>query len=317
MSITVVQDRLGSTIQDMGRFGWQRFGINPSGAMDTTALQMANALLGNKLDEAVIESIFPAPTLYFSEPVFIALSGADFGASINNTIIPTNHPIFIPAHTTLCFTKKIKGNFLYLAVQGGFLLNEWLGSYSTNVKVGAGGLTGGYLRKGDMLYVRENRKIQMQEEVIVMPWGAATHDFYSTPIYFTASPESSTTNWWNNQHFTISHNSDRMGYRLQGGDFSAADSAEMISSAVTFGTIQLPPNKQPIVLMADHQTTGGYPRIGTVCGSSLPSLVQQNFTTAFLMEEIAIEIAEEKWLQQQRDLLILQQACTFRIQEHF
>ncbi|MBX9781461.1 MAG: biotin-dependent carboxyltransferase family protein [Chitinophagaceae bacterium] len=322
MSISIIKSKPGCTIQDEGRFGFQALGINPTGAMDLHAMHIANALLGNALSEAVIEFIFPAPVFYFHRNTFISLSGADFGATINNTSIPINRPIFIPAETTLHFTKKIHGNFAYLAVQSGFELHDWLGSYSTHKKVGAGGLHGDDLQKGDIIHFRNEQKNYVHEDVMVMPWQADVGDFYNSTIYCTAAPESiisdnESTHWWKDQYFTILPNSDRMGYRLSGGNFEKVDTAEITSSAVTRGTIQLPPNKVPIVLMADHQTTGGYARIATICASSFASFAQQVFNASFIMEMIAIKEAEKKWIEQYYHLQILQQACTLRIKEQF
>ncbi|KHD90155.1 hypothetical protein AH06_01325, partial [candidate division TM6 bacterium Zodletone_IIa] len=144
------------------------------------------------------------------------------------------------------FTKKIHGNFGYLAVQSGFSLHDWLGSYSTHKKVGAGGLHGEDLQTGDIIYFRNEQKNYVQEDVVVMPWQADVSDFYSSLIYCTVAPESIIINnqsnhWWKDQYFTILPNSDRMGYRLSGGNFEKIDATEITSSAVTRGTIQLPP----------------------------------------------------------------------------
>jgi antagonist of KipI len=322
MSISIIKSKPGCTIQDEGRFGFQALGINPTGAMDIPALRIANALLGNALTEAAIEFVFPAPDFYFHHNTFISLSGADFGATINNKIIPINRPIFIPAETTIRFTKKIQGNFGYLAVQGGFRLHDWLGSYSTHKKVGAGGLYGDDLKTGDIISFRNEQKSYVQENVMIMPWQANVSDFYTSTIYCTLAPESIPTkegsmHWWKDQQFTILSNSDRMGYRLSGGNFEKIDATEITSSAVTRGTIQLPPNKAPIVLMADHQTTGGYARIANICTSSFASLAQQSFNKPFTIQMISVEDAEKKWIEQHHHLQILQQACTLRIKEHF
>jgi antagonist of KipI len=320
MSIQIIKPGLFTTIQDEGRKGFQHLGINPNGAMDIRAMQTANALVLNDVSEAVLEFYFPAPILKFTQPAFIAISGADFLAETNGIKIPINQPIFIPANTTIQFTSKKWGQVGYLAVQGGFELSEWLNSYSTNVKAGAGGFEGSILKAGDSidLHLKASNKAT-SKEYSIMPWKASVNNFYHTnalQIIPGNEFENLTTNAQSlflSTAFTILSQSDRMGYRLNGPTLELSANKEMISSAVTKGTIQLLPNGQCIVLMADHQTTGGYPRIGHVISADLPTLAQKGINDAIYFTPTTMEKAEKLLLNQEQHLHQLTNACILQL----
>jgi antagonist of KipI len=176
MSLKITKTGVADSIQDAGRFGCQHLGINPGGAMDTVALQIANALVGNTLTEAVMEFYFPASTMVFEASAIIGLSGADFSASINGTAVPSNKTVQVKKGDELKFKRNTKGSFAYLAVRGGFDVPDWLGSKSTNVKVKAGGWQGRYLKKNDEIFF--NVKNTKEEETKVFPWSANVSDFY-------------------------------------------------------------------------------------------------------------------------------------------
>ncbi|OYW81406.1 MAG: hypothetical protein B7Z27_02130, partial [Sphingobacteriia bacterium 32-37-4] len=204
MSITIIKAGLFTTVQDVGRKGFQHLGINPNGAMDALAMQIANVLIQNKSDEAVIEFFYPAPVIRFNASGFIALSGADFGATINEIPIPINHPIFVPENAVLSFTKKISGHIAYLAIQGGLELNEWMNSYSTNTRAGAGGVEGRVLINDDEIHfkataLQENKQSQLQ----VLPWMADTKGLYqSQSLRYLPGNEFSQLNTFSQQFMT-------------------------------------------------------------------------------------------------------------------
>lgn len=320
MSIEIVKAGLFCTIQDGGRKGFQHLGINPSGAMDKVAMQVANLLIQNKPDEALIEFFYPAPTFQFNQAAFIALSGADFGATIDDTPVPIHQPIFVPANATLRFTQKIKGHIGYLAIQGGLALNEWLNSFSTNTRVIAGGLDGRNLMKGDLINFKNTTPFLKETEGLqILPWIADTNRLYQVerirylpgrefPLLNQASQQFMT-----NAQFTIQADSDRMGYRLKGPLLRLKKPMELISSGVTNGTLQLLPSGQCIVLLADHQTTGGYPRIGHIIQADIPSLVQQAPGTIIQMIPVNMETAEKINKQQLQYLQQLKNACTLQL----
>lgn len=320
MSILVIKPGIQTTIQDAGRIGFQHLGINPGGAMDLRAMQTANALVQNATDEAVLEFYFPAPVLRFNAGAFVALSGADFKASANGSHLPVNHPIYIPAGSVLQFNGKEKGQLGYLAVQGGVELIEWLNSYSTNLKAAAGGYEGRALCAGDELTLNTHPKsIRSSTECSVLPWKAHTESFYTNnPFRFIPGKEfdllsDESRRLFITEAFIIQPQSDRMGYRLKGPELQLVEAGEMISSAVTRGTIQLLPNGQCIVLMADHQTTGGYPRIGHIITADLPGLAQKGIGQTLHFARTDLETAENLLVIQEQHLQQLKNACILQL----
>ena len=151
-----------TTVQDLGRNGFRRFGINPNGAMDKTAARLINILLGNNETEAVIEMHFPAPEILFEEEAIFALGGANFGAKLNDETIENWKIHFAESGSVLKFTEKIFGNRCYLAVKGGFKIEKWLGSASTNLTANIGGFDGRKLEKGDRIDFNQNPKSKPQ-----------------------------------------------------------------------------------------------------------------------------------------------------------
>jgi antagonist of KipI len=322
MAIRIHKAGIRDTIQDAGRFGFQHWGVNPGGAMDAVAMQVANALVGNAIEEAVIEMHFPAAQLSFEQPVLFALAGADFDAALDGLSVEPHQPVLAKPGSVLKFNGQRSGSRVYLAIRGGFVADSWLNSYSTHLKVGAGGYKGRVLQKNDVINFRAASKMQDGLRA-VLPWKANLSELYTTaPFYFIPGAEydhldQESKTHFQNAPFSIDVNSDRMGYRLKGPALHSTVSKELISTAVTRGTVQLLPDGQLIILMADHQTTGGYPRIGHVISAHLPSVsrLQAGEEIRFMPTDIAS--AEKLLLGQQRNLQQLQNACTFRLQECF
>lgn len=324
MSLLITRNGLLDTIQDVGRYGYQHLGINAGGVMDSVAMRVANMLIGNDPSEAVIEMYFPAAEIVFESTVLIALAGADFSATVNGEEIPTLHPVMVREGSILRFGKQQKGSSICLSVQGGFIADEWLHSYSTQLKVKAGGYHGRALQKNDRIQLKQKPQYDFSAGdhfFEILPWQAKTTDFYTDGIRFIAGNEydgltDSSKTKLTTELFTISRESDRMGYRMQGELLQLVESKEMISTAITRGTIQLLPNGQMIILMADHQTSGGYPRLGHVIGADIPSLAQMRPGEKISLQEISIADAEDIMLKQEMNLRQLQNACNFRLQEY-
>ncbi len=320
MSITILKPGLLTTIQDAGRFGYQHLGINPSGAMDIKAMQIANALLLNKLNEAVIEFFFPAPVIQFNQSTFVALSGADFSAEIEGIAIPINHPVFVPANSILQFSSKNSKQIGYLSVQGGFELSEWLNSYSTNLKAGAGGYEGRAFRAGDKVSLNIKSIKSVSNSICsVLPWKASVEPFYTDhSIRFIPGNEfnllsDESKQLFSSTSFKILPQSDRMGYRLSGPALHLSESSEMISTAVSRGTIQLLPSGQCIILMADHQTTGGYPRIGHIISADFSNLAQKGSNDQLYFSETTNEFSQKLLHEQKQHLQQLTNACILQL----
>lgn len=326
MSLRIIKSGLLDTIQDRGRYGYQHLGINPGGVMDITAMRIANGLTGNHSGEAVLEMHFPAAEILFEETVLVALSGADLTATIHGEEVPILQPVIIQRGATLHFNKHKTGARVYLAVQGGFVANEWLHSNSTHLLLKAGGFEGRPLQKNDRLLLKENQQpdfLRSSSAFKRLPWKAKVSDLYSTDNFqFIPGAEYGCLRELSKQQleetaFTINQQSDRMGYRLQGESLQRKDSSDLLSTAVTRGTIQLLPDGQLIILMADHQTTGGYPRIGHIISACIPSLAQLRAGEKFTLQKVTIATAENTVLEQERNLQQLQNACNFRLQQYF
>lgn len=317
--IQVLQQGIMDSVQDTGRYGYQHLGINPGGAMDRAALAVANSLVGNELGEAAIELHFPASAFLFEENVLIALSGADFGAMINERPVSINKPFFITSQTVLRFTRPVWGARCYMAIQGGLELPHWLDSHSTHLKAGAGGLEGRVLQKYDRLSFRRNT-IQLKTEM-PLPWTADVRELYTPGNVIRVT----TGSGWElldkagqasfGGDFHLTEQSDRMGFRLQGSPIHTIPYEEMLSAGISRGTVQLLPNGQLIILVADHQTTGGYPRIAHVIAADQPTLAQFSPRHHFSFHVIDPEIARELLWQQEQRLLFLQNACKLRLEE--
>jgi antagonist of KipI len=305
MSLFIQKSGIQDSFQDGGRFGLQHLGINVNGAMDWVAMQVANAMVGNRATEPVLEFSFPAPTIQFNQAALLCLAGADFGAMLDDKPLAVHQPFVAVKGSVLFFTKWKTGSYAYLAVQGGFVLDKWKESYSTNLKVKAGGWQGRKLKKGDEIHLKTI--LYKSKTMRILPWLADTSSLSSTreKIRVVLGNE---WNWLSKtaqktfvkKQFMITKESDRMGYRLKGEKLSKQIKEQLISSAVSFGTLQLLPDGQVIILMADHQTTGGYPRIAHVISADRSALTQLRPGETLSFEIVSLAVAEEAYLAQVR-----------------
>ena len=316
MSLLIKKAGLLSTIQDLGRNGFRRFGINPNGAMDRTAARLINLLLGNDETEAVIEMHFPAPEILFEQETMFALGGANFGAKLNNKSIDNWKTHFADSGSILSFPEKISSNRCYLSVRGGFEIEKWLASASTGLTANIGGLNGRKLETGDKIDVKRSSKFKTHNSKLrisnnLIPFYSR---FPTVRIIEGAEFENLTAfseQQFLSETFTISKDSNRMGFRLEGEPIFLLNKTEMVSSAVDFGTIQLLPDGQIIVLMADHQTTGGYPRLGNIISIDLPLIAQLGANDKVGFHLISIEESENLLLDFEKDLNFLRIGSKF------
>lgn len=318
--IEVVRQGILDTIQDGGRYGYQHLGINPGGAMDRVALSVANSLVGNDPKEAVIELHFPGAAFLFHADALIALSGADFGAMINERPVPINKPVLIPQHTVLRFTKPISGTRCYLAIRGGLALTPWLESYSTHLKAGAGGLEGRPLKKNDRITLHEPQHWNGHLPVTELPWAADIRGLYNKEIRIVPGSEwpllkEESKEAMTSGPFFLTEQSDRMGFRLRGPVLQTIQQKERLSAGVSRGTIQLLPGGQLIILMADHQTTGGYARVAHVITADMPSLSQLAPHQPVRFRLVTHEAATALLRAQELHLIMLQNASKLRLQQ--
>ena len=305
-----------ATVQDTGRRGHQHEGIPVAGAMDELSLRLANLLVGNDESAAALECTLVGPTIRFDEHALIAFGGADFGATASGMPLPRWRPICVPAGTMVSATSAVRGCRAYIAVAGGIDVARVLGSRSTYVRASLGGLNGRALRRGDILPVGAvselGRRIgasvtrdQGRDRVMIGHWGASASlvPFFTSPAELRIiggeharllTPDSVAQLW--NAEFRVGGQSDRMGYRLEGASLALDTPCELLSEAVAFGTVQLPPGGNPIVLMADRQTTGGYPRIGEVASVDLPLLAQLKPGDKLRFRAISLDEAQRLYL---------------------
>jgi len=326
MSLKIIKAGVLDTIQDLGRYGFQYLGINPGGAMDRFAAQVVNMLTGNDNSEPVIELHFPSSIFLFEQEAMIAVGGADFSATINGEEIPLWQPVIIAKNSILQFEKWKKGARCYLAIKEKLNIERWLGSYSTNIKAASGGFNGRALQKNDALGFKERNDYKCflkDQDFVILPWKADIL-WKETLIDRIAIVPGNEWELLTNESrkkifrdpFVIGSLADRMGYRLQGG-LAANQNCELVSSIVSFGTIQLLPNGELIILMADHQTAGGYPRIAYVASAHLPVLAQKQPGDKIFFRFTDQEHAGELLCLQQQHLLQLQNACKFRLEEFY
>lgn len=326
MSLKILKAGILDTIQDAGRFGYQHLGINTSGAMDILAMQTANLLLGNEINEPVLEMFFPAPDILFEQNAFITITGANFSPMINGDGIKINRTVMVKKNTVIQFPQKKKGQCCYLSVQGGFRLKAWLNSCSTNLKAGAGGYKGRKLQKDDVLEFKssfDHARLK-DSDVVKLQWRSAPLTDPSGENEFFVLPGHE-WNWLTTQSqrdffsgaFSIAASSDRMGYRITGKKLISGNNTELVSSAVNFGTIQLLPMGELIILMADSQTTGGYPRIGHVISAHLPKLAQKQPGEKIQFRQCDLEEAERFRMCQQKELNKLRSAAGFKREQIF
>lgn len=306
VSIIVTRPGMLTTVQDLGRFGFRRFGIGPGGAMDRTAARLINILLGNAENAAVLEMHFPASEITFEAVGVFAIGGASFTPFLDGVAIDNWRIYEARVGSSLKFHDKIAGNRAYLAVGGGFAVEQWLGSSATNLVAKIGGFHGRRLELGDRLPIGDSPSEISSRPRWISPSMTPRYSRFPT-VRITrgaefASLTAESKDLLATAKFTVTGDSDRMGFRLKGDDMSLIEPQEMLSSAVNFGTIQLLPSGQMVVLMADHQTTGGYPRVGHVVESDLPVLAQLGPGDSVAFEIIDQLDAEKLCIENERNI---------------
>jgi biotin-dependent carboxylase-like uncharacterized protein len=278
MSILVLSPGLLSSVQDRGRFGYRHLGIGCSGAVDGYSYSVANLLVGNPMQTVAVEITLTGPRLRFDRAARIAICGASIEASVDGQALPGWHRIDLPANCELVLGACRRGTRAYLAVAGGFDVEACLGSTSTDLRAGIGGIDGRALIKGDRLRLTDGFRADCDRLVIERRWADPADDLdFATPAIVHLLPgqdqpgdaEALFAHAWR-----VGVASNRQGLRLQGTRLAISDQRERVSEPVMPGTVQLPPDGQPIVLLADAQTHGGYPRIGHVIAADLHRLAQ-------------------------------------------
>ncbi|RPD45910.1 biotin-dependent carboxyltransferase family protein [Hymenobacter sediminis] len=326
MSCSILRPGLLTTIQDGGRRGYRQAGVIVSGPMDSLALRVGNLLVNNPPGAAGLEITLLGPTLRFETDHLLALTGADLSATLDGEFLPLNRPVAVRRGSELAFGPARSGCRAYLAFSGGLAVPAVLGSQSTYLRAGLGGLEGRALRAGDLLPApgptpagqRLHQQLlspQPSPHWATTPWfpdptltpgpeAAPVIRALRGPEYDLFTPASQRAFW--EEEFTVTPQSDRMGYRLAGPELQRRAEQEILSSAVTFGTVQVPASGAPIVLLADHQTTGGYPRIGQVITADFSRLAQVPPGGRLRFQEVSLTEAHYWYLHQEKTIQQLQ-----------
>lgn len=279
MSLEVIDVRGLATVQDSRRKGWRQFGVPSSGPMDRLAFQAANVLAGNPMEYAGIEIGLGDAIFQPRQDCVIAVTGAGYKLSISVWEFSLWSSFFVRAGWKIQLSKTTDGMWAYLAVTGGVQTQPILGSRSTYLRGGFGGLEGRQLQTDDVIRTGVSSHLSYELAARTLPDEARpNYDIHPTldvilgPQTGFFTDESIET--FLSSEYSVGLASDRMGYRLEGLPLSHCGKTELISEGMAFGAIQIPSNGQPIVMMADCPTTGGYPKIGTVVSADLPLLAQ-------------------------------------------
>lgn len=278
MSIHVIKPGMLTTVQDLGRWGFQSSGVSVAGPMDAYAHRLANALVGNLRNDATLEVTLVGPELECDDERVVAVTGAEFEVTVDDRPVPMNAAIVVAPRSRLRVGRRVRGARAYIAVAGGFDVPLVFGSRATHLTAAMGGFHGRALRAGDRLSVgprhgpaRAGRHVRL--DGLLGPGGRTGADSHvrvrvligPQDDYFSAD----TLRTLQSASYAIDPQSDRMGFRLEGAVLAHARQTEMISDATPMGALQVPPSGQPILLMADRQTAGGYPMIVTVITADL------------------------------------------------
>jgi antagonist of KipI len=294
VSLRIARPGLLTTVQDGGRHGLQHLGVVPCGAMDLIALALANALVGNEGGEAALEITVLGPEITFECDALIALCGAEMDARLGGTPMPANRPVLVEKGAVLNARRTTLGSRAYLAVAGGIALAPVLGSRSTYLPAQFGGLEGRALRAGDRLPLAADAAALSRARYASLhkkkDLGGLRSVAWSAPALTLPARQPVLIHAMEGRHhalfdaaarraffeatWKVSPDSNRMGFRLAGPVLARSEAGEILSEPACLGTVQVPSNGLPIALMADHQTTGGYPKIAEIAAADVPRLAQ-------------------------------------------
>ena len=277
MSIRVLQPGVQTTVQDLGRFGYQQFGVPVAGAMDPRSMKLANLLLDNDPGEAVLEITIMGPQLVFDEPNYFTLTGGDLGALLDGKPCPRYQAVRAEAGQTLRFLGLKNGCRAYLSFAGGLDIPPVMGSRSTYLKAKIGGFKGRRLEAGDELAFRSPKPDLIFAERRQLGIDFVPQKQYDLRVILGPQDDCFTEEGirtFLTEIYTVSAEFDRMGCRLEGALIEHKNGGDIISDGIAFGAVQVPSAGKPIIMAADRQTTGGYTKIATVISADFRFLGQ-------------------------------------------
>lgn len=312
MELKVLRGGMQTTVQDLGRRGHRDAGVPLSGAMDPFALRVANLLVGNLEGQAALEFTLVGPELEFLQDALVAVTGAE----CEN--VRSWRPLEVRAGERLDLGACVRGCRGYLAVSGGIEVEPVLGSRSTYLRGGWGGFAGRALREGDRLKVLA--RVAARPTGTVSPFGWQIDQrilpAYSPKPMIRAIRGSAPAEWGDllfTAEYKVTAQSDRMGLRLAGENLPRASAGDLLSSAVVPGTVQVPPDGQPVILMADAQTIGGYPQVAHIITVDLPLVAQLRPGDALRFAEVSLEQAHRLALARDRAVAMLREGLAEKL----
>jgi antagonist of KipI len=293
--LRVIEPGLFTTVQDLGRPQAITAGVPPGGAMDRFAHRAANLMVGNAEGDATLECTLTGPHLVAEHSCLVAITGADLDPRVNGQAAPTWTGIFLGQGDRLSFGGRRSGGRAYIAVAGGIEADRWLGSASTYLLAVRGGMHGRNLKAGDQISTaREATRPTVSGHQLAerLRPQYSNHTLFAIagPHVKRLDPQGRALLF--GARFTVSREADRMGYRLDGPRL-ATSGDELLSFGLTAGAVQVPHGGQPILLMADHQTAGGYPVVATVVSGSMPVAAQLVPGDELLFKEVTLERARQ------------------------
>ena len=298
MSITILKSGVQTTIQDIGRYGYSHFGISSSGAADLFSFRLGNIIVGNTEELAGIEMTLLGSDFKFNSDAVVAVTGSSFNLSLDSQEIPYNESIYVKKNQILSVGITKGGARSYLLVKGGIKTENYLNSKTTHVMSGMGGFMGRPLKKGDILEIDKNNKINITN----IPNNL--DEINTSKIRINKGLQSSyfsDSTWaaFTSKMFTVSEVFSRMGIRLKGNPIHSSKGNEILTEGIPLGAIQVPGGGEPIISFVEHQTTGGYPKIANVISADLCKVGQLKPGDKFQFELISFEDAEILRLEQE------------------
>ena len=308
MGIRVLKGGMLTTVQDLGRTGYQSQGFSVAGVMDVRSFRIANLLLDNPENEPVLEFTLIGPTLEFTSATIIAITGGDFQPTVNDEPVPMYTALYMNKGDILKFKSARTGSRGYIAFSSYLEVPVVMGSRCTNLKSKIGGFKGRKLQEGDYMNFRIKRRylpfflsrklelddvneFEKDETVLRVVMGPQDDRFSKQGI-----------ETFLNSEYTVTSDFDRLGCRLEGPYIAAKESSDIISDGIAFGSIQVPAHGKPIILLADRQTTGGYAKIATVASVDIPKLVQRKTDHKIRFQPITVQEAQELYRKELKEL---------------
>ena len=308
--IKILNPGMMTTVQDLGRIGYQQFGVSVSGAMDQIAAILANVLVGNKDNEGLLEVTIMGPKIEFQDTCLVAITGGDLQPLINNNPIDMNKSVKANKGDILSFRGIKKGCRSYIGFSGGIDVPVVMGSKSTFLKAKIGGFEGRVLKANDILSIGNVNTSINDLSGIQVPADFYNYGGKNIELRMVLGPQDDYFSQEGietlfSSEYVVTNNSDRMGYTLEGPLIKHKEGADIISDGISMGAVQVPNKGTPIIMMADRQTTGGYTKIGNIITADLPKVAQAKPGDKIRFKKSSIEEAQDSIKELQNKFLQL------------